>query len=470
MKFISRRGLIKGGAAAALGRATIASSSPRGEPRVMERDVCILGAGASGMYAAGRLKEMGYSVVVLEKLDRVGGHAHTHKDAATGEFQEMGVRIFPDVDIIQKTYKRYGIRLNRIDLNQGKRKYVDIRTGKESGFKTPNVFKILYSLLKYEILAHTKFKYVYKEGFELPDDLSEELLMPFGEYLRKHKINEGFAPVTHYLQGYGRVKDLLTIYAYKNMKPYITQNIRQNSFVAPENGASEIYEKIAAELEGDVILQSSLQSVRRGEDFVEVLADTPNGLVSVKSKKLIVSFAPMLKNMEVLDLDEKERDIFSRFKSGYYWTALARFDNVPEKTILFNVASTDILEGQIFPGMYSTVPTSIPGQWNILFGSPDNLSEDEVKARIVNDMENMSGDGKVLPAGVTFQGFTKFLNHTPFGLTVSADDIRGGFYKRLTALQGLKNTFYLGAALDTNDTSSVWLHAEKIVKDHFQKA
>ena len=40
---------------------------------VLERDVCIIGGGASGTYAAVRLQQMGMSVALIEQKPRLGG-------------------------------------------------------------------------------------------------------------------------------------------------------------------------------------------------------------------------------------------------------------------------------------------------------------------------------------------------------------------------------------------------------------
>lgn len=42
-----------------------------------EYDVCVVGCGGSGAFTATKLKKMGYSVLVLEKQERCGGHCKT---------------------------------------------------------------------------------------------------------------------------------------------------------------------------------------------------------------------------------------------------------------------------------------------------------------------------------------------------------------------------------------------------------
>lgn len=46
----------------------------------LERNVCIIGGGASGTYAAVRLQQMGLSVALIEQKSRLGGRPDTCND------------------------------------------------------------------------------------------------------------------------------------------------------------------------------------------------------------------------------------------------------------------------------------------------------------------------------------------------------------------------------------------------------
>lgn len=82
----TRRSLVKGiGATALAGSLAVHSNSTRAQDKA---DVLVLGAGLSGLQSAMLLEELGYSVIVLEGRDRIGGKVLTH--GTTDGFVELG--------------------------------------------------------------------------------------------------------------------------------------------------------------------------------------------------------------------------------------------------------------------------------------------------------------------------------------------------------------------------------------------
>ncbi|WP_304481854.1 NAD(P)/FAD-dependent oxidoreductase [Cryobacterium sp. M25] len=75
---------------------------------IIERDIVIIGAGASGLTAATELRKAGLTVAVLEARDRVGGRLHT--DDINGAMLEIGGQwVSPDQDALKETIAELGL-------------------------------------------------------------------------------------------------------------------------------------------------------------------------------------------------------------------------------------------------------------------------------------------------------------------------------------------------------------------------
>ncbi|TFC99040.1 FAD-dependent oxidoreductase [Cryobacterium sinapicolor] len=75
---------------------------------IIERDIVIIGAGATGLTAATELRKAGLTVAVLEARDRVGGRLHT--DDIEGAMLEIGGQwVSPDQDALKETIAELGL-------------------------------------------------------------------------------------------------------------------------------------------------------------------------------------------------------------------------------------------------------------------------------------------------------------------------------------------------------------------------
>ncbi|HEY3254616.1 MAG TPA: FAD-dependent oxidoreductase, partial [Polyangiaceae bacterium] len=102
MMRLRRRNVLKllSYSAAGFAAAQLSSRTALAKTRTIERDVCVIGGGSSGTYAAVALKDAGRSVVVLERKQRLGGHTETYVDPQTNIPTDIGVVVFHNLPVV----------------------------------------------------------------------------------------------------------------------------------------------------------------------------------------------------------------------------------------------------------------------------------------------------------------------------------------------------------------------------------
>lgn len=439
--------------------ATGARPTPAAAARsaVLRRDVCVIGGGSSGTYTAIRLRDLGRSVLVVDSQDRLGGHCETFHDPVTGGTADIGVIVFHDVPVVRDYFARFGVPLVPFGGFREVPTYVDYRTGRPvPGYSppAPTALPAYLGLLQQHPYLAT--------GFDLPDPVPPVLLAPFGDLVEQAGLQSIVQLVFGFSQGIGDLLRQPSLYVMKLIGLGVVGNILANSFLttAGQNN-SELYEKATAFLGDDVLLSSRVTSVlRRGAGGIRVHVETPHGPRIVHCDKLVVTAPPVARTFAGFDLDAVERRLFARFRSGAYWTAVARLSGIPPELSVVNVGADTRYNLPPLPGIYSVTPTGIPDLWHVKYGSPVPLPEHQVRRNIVADIRRLATAG-TLP--VTLDDLEIFKAHVPFELTVGTADIAAGFYRKLNALQGRNRTFYNGAAWHAHDSSLLWQFTEALL-------
>ena len=169
-----------------------------------------------------------------------------------------------------------------------------------------------------------------------------------------------------------------------------------------------------------------------------------------------MTIPPKLSNLIGWDLSLQEIALFSQFKNSAYYTCLLRNTGIPDNTSFVNIGANTSYNVPVLPSIYKISPANgIPGLQSIKYGSATALSTDQVKSEILATIERMREAGTITGPATTPE-FAIFSSHTPFELTVSPDAIQKGFCTQLYGLQGVRNTFYTGAAFHRHDSSLLW--------------
>ncbi|MCA2212548.1 FAD-dependent oxidoreductase [Jidongwangia harbinensis] len=447
-----------GSVAASLTPSAAGAAAPAaGTPRVIRRDVCVIGGGSAGTYIAVRLGDLDRSVVVVESTGRLGGHAETYHDPETGGTVDIGVVVFEDNPLVRRHFDRFGVELAPIGGPGGATSYVDFRTGRPVDYTPPAPVALPRYL---ELISQYG---PIDTVFDLPDPVPHDLVAPFGDFVEKYDLGSIVPLVFNYGQGLGDVLGLPALYPINTFGQGVVRNILGGSFLttAARNN-SLLYERATAHLGENALLSSRVLRVDRSGTGVRVLVATPDGPCLILAKKLVVTAPPLPRTFTGFDLDGHERSVFGQFISGAYYTGVVRLSGLPDNLSLDNVAAGTPYHLPPLPGLYGTSPTGIPGLFNVKYGSPSPLSEDRVRRNIRADIERVAAAGT---HPLRFEELEVFKSHTPFELHVRPEAIAAGFYRRLNALQGRRHTYYSGAAFHSHNSTRIWTGAEALLPD-----
>lgn len=443
-------------------------------PEFITRDVAIIGGGASGTYAASRLREKGFSVTLVEKLDRLGGHSQTYTDPVSQKAIEYGVVFFHDNKLTRDFMTRHGIEpySNTItDPSLHRIEFYDLQTGEHTDFQPPEMHRVQAALQKYSDLLAANFSYL-EFGYDLPNPVPEELLMPFLDFVRNYELEDMLNLAFQMGQGYGDFLHEPTLYAMKIVSGEILQHVGRGSLLRTKNN-SELYGSVERELRdaGDLFLGSRVIETDRNPDkdgYTSLLVEDKNGLpTTIRARQLLLTVPPTIDILTgFFTLTEREVAIFSQFKSNWYWAGVLRNARLPD----FEVQNVDLSNpGGVptLPGMYVFEATDAPDIHTFWYGADartGNQTEERIRNDVLETIKRIRSANGDATSDLEEVEFLALGNFSPFACMVETEAIRHGFYRELYGLQGQNNTWWTGAAWHTHDSSKLWQFTELILE------
>lgn len=452
---------------------------------VIERDVCVVGGGASGIHAAVSLIDLNKTVVVVERNDFIGGHTHTYIDPDTGIALDTGVVVYQPIQVVEDFFGKFNVPLLNISsvaanvagqpantslpasMYNTFSTYADFRDGSAV---TPSASEeeaatawVAYA----ELLA--QYSYLL-EGYDLPDPVPEDLYMPFGEFLEKYNVSAIFPIVYEFAQGMGDILSVSTIYVIKYFNLQDLQYAASGYLTEAQGNNSLLYTRAGEYIGSDnILLESTVVSASRKNTtsgLPELLVSTPDtGLKMLSCGQILLAIPPTLSNLAGWDLTPEEHAVFGQYVTAAgYWAGLVRNVGLNQSVEIINAAAGTPYNIPVLPALYYMSPTGVVDDtWWIKFGADTpTLPDAQVRAyaeRQIATLQTANGVPVTAPEWLSFE------SHSPFHLQVTPDAIRDGFFRNLTALQGgLDGTmFYTGAAFHTQVSTLLWQFNQDVV-------
>lgn len=416
---------------------------------VLYCDIAVIGGGSSGTYAAINLRELGQRVIVVEKENVLGGHTNTYTDAATGLTVDYGVQAYLDSPVTRDWFAHFDVGLEAYAVSDSSYLPVDFTTGQVvttfSG--ATDLGPWAEQLAKYPWLDYTS---------EVPRPIAEDLLLTFGDFVTKYNLSTSAYDIYLSAQGLSDPLAHTTFDVLKMVDPAFLAELEGASLQTVNQDNSELYVKALAELGSDALLSSTVAAALRPDSGnVSLVVNTPTGTRLVVASKLLVTIPPILENMSPFGLSTTESKIFSQFAYMGYYTILLNNTGLPTGYTWINanasVATYNIPE---LPALTQIFATRVPGLFFAWYRSPGDLTQEEVEADTIATIQTLQVAEGI--TATTVPDVVEFRSHTPYKLTVPAESLAGGFYSDLYALQGLRSTWYTGAAFISHNSGVLW--------------
>lgn len=425
---------------------------------VVIRDFAIVGGGAAGSYAAIALKDQGSSFVVIEKDVRLGGHVATYQDPKTGKSVDYGVQIYNNDTTVRDFFARLKTPLANFSFASfGSPFYAD--------FKASALLNITIEPVGEDYLTElAKYPYL-NDGIELPDPVPEDLLLPWIEYISKHNLQHSDMAILARPAVPGHILNTTALYVFNYLNKLMLHEQSGAAVVNGNRDNSQLYRNAMTELQHHILLNSTVIAGSRSTSRrlgVRLGVQTPTGKKLIVAKQLLNALPQTMENMRNFGLDNRERRILSRVHGLPYYggvvknTGLARgysYKNYAANTS-YNVAET--------PSVVMFNASPVDGIFYYWYNSVDAMSQRNIEADARDAIRTLQRLTKT-----TTQPEPEFLAFTdfgPFNLAVKPGDIKNGFYRDMYALQGYRNTWYIGT-LFVAGSSQLWNNIALMLPD-----
>ncbi|KAK8070724.1 hypothetical protein PG997_010927 [Apiospora hydei] len=458
-----------------------AASAETTSSNTIKTDVVIVGGGAGGAHAALRLKDMGKSIILIEQDSILGGNVDSYTPPGTNKSMDFGVFSFIDyagaialfdrlnISTAPPARVRAPLQVRRLD-----------HRGADPGLRGAGSAAARAAMEKYLGICEEYEDMIVPGYWNFPtgDAIPEDLLMRFGDFVQRHGIEDA-VPQIYAATGFGigRQADELTLTVMQTFGAQMARSMlgRQGGFITASHRNQDVYDAMVREIgEESILYETKVVRSTRTAGFGVVLTaknQRTGKETTVQATKLLMAIRPVgEETMRPFNLDARERSVFSKFDYHRVWATLVRHpsltagntsvDNFPAAVAPSNYLETPQvpfldkfeLQDNTAGGLESQVFRSL------VIGTKD-FDYTDAKELLQSSLDRLIEQG-ILPrtsAGKEEQiEVVALSDHGPMHVRVSAEELRGGFFQKLYALQGHRSTWWTGAAFASHFQTIIW--------------
>lgn len=485
-------------------------------PKTSEK-VCIIGGGPAGLSCAMYLEKKGYTnYTIYEKLNKVGGKCFSpklkvkhngveeEKSFETGAI--MGAITYHAVSEMEEFggYYHKGPDFKEKEPNM-RRQFLKLDGTVDHPFE-PKVnfsFKKLFSLMKLKkqmkklnYLMQTKYKgydcyghigvakgeyFGISKGVDghcgatkensFPNYIKgtnpnlKDLALPFSEFCKINGVEEvqriWIAPFTSF--GYGYFDEIPAALVMKYLDVTTALEFVNMRLWTWQDGTQQIYEHVNKKLMHPAILETEVVKVERPEGKVLVTTRGKDGKEHTEEFDKLIVTTPLDYFKNYADATKEETELFSKIIHERYIDYIATFDEGKSPNIsgymVENMTPERLGHAMVYYNRWQYLDRDCPATVYALAnhtGSPDK-EYDEVMKLMDEDMAKVGYP-------IKDKHYAQEVYYCPH---VSSKDYQDGWYDKLEALQGNKNTFYAGEIISFGDMEDTCAASKDIIGRFF---
>jgi len=422
-----------------------------------DRRICIVGSGPGGLMAACTLKKLGYrNITVLDKArDTLGGKCRT-VDTDGVPCDTGAVFVLGNYPLVRQLVKEAGCTLRKAPpflhrLEDGSSR----RFGVPPRPLSPLKKAAEYLRIGLQLVQHYP---LFNHAIGRVDQRHVDALsLPYREWVEAHGMDFFAETVYPLMRSFGtgyEEQDIPAVYVFKTLNRFTNRgnwlslwNPASLPLYQIEEGYGGMWRNLCAGM--DIRLGVEIAAIERGgEGGVVRLA----GGEELSFDTLIMA-SYLDHALDFLDASEEEQAIFSRVVEFGVWQAILPVSGIGEAELIErNQPRSRIGHSMIF---YRYQPDR---EWYYFFGYTGDRSDEEIRACIREDIGDLGG---------TLLGEPRLKRWKDFDPHFESADLRKGMHRRLEALQGTNNTWYVGALLDPFAVELVSKYSKELIERNF---
>ena len=432
------------------------------------------------MHAAVQLIDRNKTVAVVERNNRLGGHAETYRDPDSGKPVDYGVVIFPPIPAVRDFFGRFDIELLNMSTAgwnepgepaNGSLPSVGYRSFRRtSDFRTGTIVELPETdpsdALKRMSEILEPYDYILR-GPELPNPIPEDLYIPFGAFIEKYDLGDVVPIWYQFSQGMGDLLHMATLYAIKYFNRDDIRHISEGYLTTASGAVADLFAKAGKFIGHDnLFLESTVITTNRHSNTTHtgerelLIATKDAGLRLLSCRQVLFTAPPTPENLGGWDLSRDEQEALAGLTGANgYWTGLVTNVGLNQSTTQWNSAADTPFHVPVLPALYALTPTGVLDDvWTVKFGANDHgrgMPDATVRAYVCAEIRRLQ---RAVGVPETEPEFLVFSSHTPFMLHATGEAVRDGAITRLAALQGGfgGSMFYSGAAFHTSYSALLW--------------